>query len=522
MLEGDRRFVELAYLFIVGSSLAFLFVVLVYALKNRSVAGSKAFLLQIICVTIWSVGSLLEMLSASEQSMLLWRNIEQIGIFLLPVAFVYFSLDYAHYDKLKKYLPFLLIISVTAIVLIFTDSKTHIMRNGYIISYSPLFGKALSVSQTTTGKVLVAYNYLLALISLVILFVFSRQVNRSMRRQVMLTFLATGLVFFLSFLKAAFLEGTSINIPIVTIYLPGGLILFYNLYRNDFFRVSPIARDKIFDVIEMGIIVTDRSGMIADINPSATQILQSCFSVDTKLSGKKMEEMFATYPEWIEMTKTFSAGEIELKLENDRLCYIHILVYPLQSNRGVSIGSVTIMRDVTVLRMQEFALKAKAETDSLTGLMNRDSFMAAFQQKLKDAAQNGEHISVLMMDLDKFKDINDTCGHNSGDRVLQAFAEVLKTVLRHEDAIARFGGDEFVAILPGVAKKEANEIAGRILNAVNRKVVVLENGTEIQLRLSIGICDNETITSEETMLKFADRAMYAAKNNSGNRSMTCE
>ena len=512
-MEGVRQLVEITYVFIVGCSLALLFTVSVNAAKNISVAGSKAFLLQILLVTIWSMGSLMEMLSPSEQGMLLWRNIEQIGVFLLPVACVYFAVDYARYDRLKKYLPLLLIIPVVVIVLIFMDSSTHVIRTGYVVSSSPLFGKALSVHLTNVGKAVVAYNYILAFLSLVILFAFSRQISRNLRRQVLLILFAIGLVFLLGFLKTVFLEGTSINIPIVTIYLPGGLILSYNLYRNNFFRVSPIARDKVFDVMDLGIVVTDSSRMIVDMNPFAVQLLSSFFGIQEKLTGKKMGEVFKEYSNWVELTQNSIAGETEVNKDH---YFIHIRVYPLQPQRGTPVGSVTIMRDVSVLRMQESALKMKAEMDSLTGLMNRDSFMETFERRLRESDLTGECVSVLMMDMDKFKGINDTFGHDCGDRVIKAFADILREVLRHEDAIARIGGDEFVAALPGVDKEEAMEIADRILKTANKKDVHFGGEISIRLTLSIGICGNEVAKSGEDMLKCADKAMYAAKSKMGN------
>lgn len=515
-LEGVKRFVEVTYVFMVGCSLALLFTVLFNAVRNFSVAGSKAFLLQIILVTIWSVGALMEMLSPTEHGMFFWRNVEQIGVFLLPVACVYFAVDYAQYDRLKKYLPLLLIIPVITIVLIFMDSSIHILRSGYIVSYSPLFGKALSVHLTNVGSVVVAYNYILAFVSLVILYVFSRQVNRNLRRQVLLILFAIGLVFLLGFLKTVFLEGTSINIPIVTIYLPGGLILYFNLYRNNFFRVSPIARDKVFDVMDLGIVVTDNLGMIADINPYAAQLLGSIFEIREKPTGKKMDEVFGEYPDWVELTQNGTDGETEVKIKKKDLNFIHIRVYPLKSHKGTQVGSVTIMRNVTVLRMQESALKIKAEIDSLTGLLNRDSFMGTFARMLSESASTGKHVSVLMMDLDKFKVINDTYGHDSGDKMIKAFADVLREVLRYEDAIARIGGDEFAAVLPGVDKKEAIEIASRILETANKSVVYFEAKSSAHLSLSIGICDNAVAKSEENMLKCADKAMYMAKSKRGN------
>lgn len=507
---------SIAYIFLVGSALAFLFIVAIYAIHNRTVTGAKAYILQIVCVTIWSIGSLLEMLSQSEHQMLLWRNIQQIGVFLIPVACVYFAVDYAQYNNLKKYIPLLLIVSVSAILLIFSDEKTHLMRTGYLISYSPFFGKALSVHQTLLGKLLVTYNYLLALISLVILFIFSRQVSRALRRQVWFILIATGLVFVLGFLKSAFLEGTSINIPIVIIYLPGSIILFYNLFQNNLFRVSPIAREKVFDVVEMGILVTDASGMIADINPFAAHMLHPTFEITEHIGGKPVDTVFASFPDWLNQIKQNTVGEVELHLLQPREHYIQIRVYPLLSGKDVYVGSVSIMSDTTADRLQEFALKAKAETDSLTGLLNRESFQEAFAAQFRQCTRTGSFFSVLMMDLDKFKNINDTYGHDTGDRVLVAFAELLKAALRHEDSVARLGGDEFVALLPGIAKREATEIANRILRSAKAEKVSCGSESGIPLVVSIGICDNVCAASEDAILKAADQAMYLAKNSSGN------
>lgn len=507
---------EFFYIFVVSSSLALLLMVLVQAAKNSSVAGSKPFIWQILFVTVWSIGSLMEMLSSTVQSMLLWRNVEQIGVFMLPVACVYFAVDYARYEWMKKYLPLLLMIPVAAIVLIFTDSSTHIMRYGYIVSYSPLFGKALSVRQTGIGMAFVAYNYTLALVSLTILYVFSRQVARNMRRQTVLVLVATTCIFLFGLFKAVFLEGTRINIPIVTLYLPTGLMLYYNLYRNNFFRISPIARDKIFDVMEMGIIVIDNLGMIVDINPFTIQMLSDVFGMDEKLVGMKMNDVFKGYPKWVELTQANAIGETELEILSPACHFVHITVHPLQSQQGALVGSVTIMRDVTELRMQQSDLKMKAEIDGLTGLLNRNSFTETFADKLEEAVQSGERISVLMMDLDKLKYVNDTYGHDSGDLMIKAFADVLKVVLRHEDAVARIGGDEFVAVLPGVNNREALEISRRILKTANERAVNLGEETSPRLAISIGVCDNEFVKSEELMLKCADMAMYKAKKMKGN------
>ena len=229
-----------------------------------------------------------------------------------------------------------------------------------------------------------------------------------------------------------------------------------------------------------------------------------------------MQDVFGRYGDWVELTQTFASGEAEIRLTDNGAFFLHIRVYPLQSNRGVSIGSVSIIRDVTLMRMQESALKMKAETDSLTGLLNRDSFNEVLERRFKESKVSGQCLSVLMMDLDKFKRINDTYGHDNGDQILKVFADVLRETLRHEDAVARIGGDEFLAVLPCAGRKEAAEIANRIIAAANRKIVQFGADVQVLIKLSIGICDNETASSEEEILKLADQAMYRSKNQDGN------
>ena len=501
----------LLYVFIVGCSLALLFTVLFYALRNLDIAGSKAYALQIVFVTIWSVGSLLEMLSTTEQEMLFWRNFEQIGVFLLPVACLYFAIDYAGYDRLKKYLPALLILPVASILLIFTDSYTHLMRTGYTVTHSNLFGNALSVQQTLLGVLLVSYNYILVFLALITLFVFSRQVAKSQRSQVLMVLFATALVFILAFFKTAFLEGTTINLPIVTIYLPGGLILSYNLYRNKFFQLSPIAREKVFDVIEVGIIVTHSNGTVTDANPCANRILRSCMRFSSPLLGMDIRDAFSAYPEWLLLMQGCTRGTLELEIEGEDVCYIEVRVFPLEDNGGRAIGAVTLLRDITQLRMHEFALRTRAETDFLTSLMNRDSFLKEFDRMIADHRAAGKPVSVMMMDLDKFKQINDSFGHDVGDRVLKSVADVLRATLRHNDAIARIGGDEFAAALPNVDRIGAMEIAERIMQVASEQYVRADANATVPLKLSIGICDNTKLSSAEEMLKSADKAMYLAK-----------
>ncbi|MBX9794154.1 MAG: EAL domain-containing protein [Burkholderiaceae bacterium] len=155
-----------------------------------------------------------------------------------------------------------------------------------------------------------------------------------------------------------------------------------------------------------------------------------------------------------------------------------------------------------------------AYLDGLTGLPNRKLFSARLESAIKSATDEGYPVSVLMLDLDRFKNINDALGHPVGDRVLHAVAERLRGAVRKTDILARLGGDEFAVVLPGTAVAAAREIAAQIITALETPVTV--DGQPVDVRTSIGIaCAPEHGTDAYTVLRHADNAMYAAKK--GNR-----
>ncbi len=156
-------------------------------------------------------------------------------------------------------------------------------------------------------------------------------------------------------------------------------------------------------------------------------------------------------------------------------------------------------------------LAYQASHDALTGLANRTMFEEKLQQDFTLARQNNRLMAVLFIDLDEFKPINDTLGHKVGDRLLVAVARALEACILPTDTLARFGGDEFVVLLPDLeSARQAEEVAERILQKIARPQQV--GGHELYLSASIGISlldDSET--SPEKLIRQADMAMYKAK-----------
>jgi len=166
-------------------------------------------------------------------------------------------------------------------------------------------------------------------------------------------------------------------------------------------------------------------------------------------------------------------------------------------------------------------IKVLSITDALTGTYNRGHLMTRLPEEVSRARRYGHPLSLIMCDIDHFKNINDSCGHAVGDVVLQNFVACLNETIRHEvDWIARYGGEEFVVVLPDTALKGAMAVAERLRKSSAERIVQVE-GRQTRITASFGVASlallkGEAATSED-LLKEADRYLYRAKKQGRNR-----
>ncbi len=175
---------------------------------------------------------------------------------------------------------------------------------------------------------------------------------------------------------------------------------------------------------------------------------------------------------------------------------------------------IAAIRDVTEKKVLEHALTHQALHDNLTGLPNRTLLLDRIEQGIAVARRNRTTLALLFMDLDRFKPVNDSFGHRSGDLLLRQIGPRLREVLRASDTIARHGGDEFAVVLPGMEEATAISVTGKLL-AQLEKVFVVE-GHALQIGASIGVAFYPAHGQDaETLMDHADQAMYRAKSNGG-------
>ena len=196
--------------------------------------------------------------------------------------------------------------------------------------------------------------------------------------------------------------------------------------------------------------------------------------------------------------------------------WFHATLSPERDADGAVVGVLTSTRDITANKVAERALAHQAMHDSVTGLANRYLLMDRLSRALVRMERSPGHVALYFVDIDHFKSVNDTYGHDVGDRLLVELGRRLTELARREDTVARLGGDEFVLLCERVGTDEhVREIAGRVVRALAEPFV--DNGVRVQLSASVGAATaDDPTTSASDLLRNADSAMYRVKQHGRN------
>jgi len=183
--------------------------------------------------------------------------------------------------------------------------------------------------------------------------------------------------------------------------------------------------------------------------------------------------------------------------------------------------SARVKRELELVQLQN-QLKLLASTDSMTGLYNRREFMKISSDIFNIVQREKENLSLVVIDIDKFKNINDTYGHNIGDKVIVQFASLLKKIQRESDIVCRFGGEEFVVLLPKTGIEEAQVVAEKIREETQNIEIIIDNNKTFYFTVSLGITsiNNKVDLNIEMLINRADVALYEAKNSGRNKFCT--
>ncbi len=263
-----------------------------------------------------------------------------------------------------------------------------------------------------------------------------------------------------------------------------------------------------------GIVLTDELLNIEYINPFLTEIIGS--SAD-QLQGQPLHSLFAEEMHHVgeEIAQTLAErhhwrGDMLLQYQQRQL-WVSLAIAPIRDEKGGITNYVCAMQDISFIKQSQKKMEQLAYYDVLTGLANRSYFRDQLRKAIAMSHRGYYNFALLYFDLDEFKRINDTLGHDAGDELLKEVAKRLISRLREEDTIARLGGDEFAVILSGIKdRSQASSIAKNLQQAFTAPVKLGRH--EVSISASIGITvAPEDASEEELLLKHADLAMYEAK-----------
>jgi diguanylate cyclase (GGDEF)-like protein/PAS domain S-box-containing protein len=277
-------------------------------------------------------------------------------------------------------------------------------------------------------------------------------------------------------------------------------------------RLSATVLEHIAD----GVMVVDADGKIVAVNPAFTQITgyseQEALGKDRTLtrSGRHDEAFYQDL--WTELVTTgFWRGEIWNLRKSGELYLEWLTVSAVRDNRGQTTHYVGVFSDITLVKESQEKLDHLAHHDPLTALPNRLLFNDRLQHALQRATRDNEQLALLFIDLDRFKNVNDTLGHHIGDELLKQVAKALQEKLREGDTLARLGGDEFIVLLENVdGQYSASLVAEKLVAMFEQPFMVA--GHELFVTCSVGISLFPTDATDLNMLiRNADVAMYQAK-----------
>jgi diguanylate cyclase (GGDEF)-like protein len=201
------------------------------------------------------------------------------------------------------------------------------------------------------------------------------------------------------------------------------------------------------------------------------------------------------------------------RARDGRVLSIAMTLAPIVGDDGVARAAVAVVRDISGRKALEGQLREMAMRDPLTGLFNRRHFEAELERQVALTRRSGQPGALLLLDLDRFKEINDSFGHAAGDVMLRAVSRLLTSLARQGDTVARWGGEEFVVVLPETDLAGAQRFAERLRRTIEAHAV-----GDMKTSASCGVATMLPEDSVEELLGAADQALYQAKSNGRNRT----
>lgn len=483
--------------------------------KRISIAG--LFSLQTFAMAIWTACYGMELASPTLEGKILWAKMKYFGATTGPALWFIFSLYYTNYKHwLTRPLQIALASFVlVTIVVVFTNEYHH----WYWTAITMEAGYPETLSEQGFFFWIYAFcMYSLVLASVVIYSMYFRTVPAYVRRSSAFMVVGTFLPLFVRILEDIVGWDPFPRIDNVILFLLVSAILYaIALFGYSALEIVPIAHSLVVENINSGIIVLDALGRVVEMNPFARDLIGPRRD---SVAGQPLDAIWTPRPHFRYWPQMNERSEEELSIESaGQTMFFIVQVSPIRDEQNYLIGHVISLVDITDRKHAEMELARLARTDMLTGVTNRRHFFELAKLEFERFKRYGHPLAILLMDIDHFKRINDTHGHQAGDFVLKSFVSTCQKQLRTTDIFARYGGEEFIGLLYEVDHTQALETAERLRNAIADNHFDFA-GKTISVTMSIGLAFAQANQTLDAAITLADQALYESKNKGRNRVTT--
>ncbi|GAP13751.1 protein containg PAS domain S-box [Longilinea arvoryzae] len=478
-----------------------------YSGSYHCVPGVREFRLSLLITSIWSLFYAFELLLPTVTTKLVASSLGFTAVAALPVPWLATVMKFTgRGNQFKRYFPFILIIPVFTIAAVWSNPLHHLFIQRVSLDVNDLF-PIMKEQYGPLFWVHTSYTYFLYVLAAGFLV---RLLAHSSRRYIgqpltmligMLIPLVWNVMYVTDILPNQRLDLTPY------LYSISGIFLLLGLVYARLFDILPVARDVVMDAICDAVIVLDFQNRVVDLNFAARKVFG--WPSETQLISQPFKKIFAPWPAVMELLGSQRPQRTELVLERDQeLFYYQATLSLLNDSQGNSLGMLLMLHDNTDSKLMEQDLRRLTVTDPLTELGNRRKFFNALDSEFTRAKRYHHVYSLVMLDLDNYKSINDRYTHLVGDEALRMAANAMRRTVRKTDTVARYGGDEFVALLPNTQEEGALQLAQRLRDAIH-DCQVSEN-EHLTASLGVAVYWPEDQGSED-LLARADLALYQAK-----------
>lgn len=512
----------------------------IYALTGRSkVSMVRTFIAFSMLAAVYTFGAALELAAGSLEEIVLWIKFQYLGMpFLAPLNLLMIMYFLGMEKYLKRPLRIgLFVVPAITLLLVLTNEAHHLYYREIILRPDTLTPRADLIAGPWY-LIAGAYTFGCMIGSVALLIIYWSR-KRAYRFQLVTLLIGLLLPLAGDFLYLGGMTPDGLD-PIPVIMTLTSALYMWALASRGLFHVVPIARDNLFESMRDGVLVLDMEERLVDYNAAAAEIIPE---LTASAIGERLDRLWRLHT--AARLLALGGGQGEQALQSggadiqevpwtvgDRSYHYQVRTSIVRNRSQQEAGKLIVLIDITQRMQLQEQLRQMAYYDGLTGIYNRGHFMQLGVALLRELASGGEPAGIILFDIDRFKSINDTYGHDVGDRVLVHIAEVCGRMLRPGDMFARYGGEEFVVLLPGIAAEQAEATAQRLRQALREQPLALPGG-ELRITASFGVAAEETwrappdgepaadTAGEEEiayaarmlklLLKQADLALYAVK-----------